>query len=196
MPKIKVLINGYASEKEGAEFASSSVTLIQDQSLNILVDTGMDRQLLTEALGKEGLSTDDIDFIVLSHAHLDHCLLASLFAKARILDDSSIYTFKGKIARHDFKVPGTQIEIIPTPGHDQNHCSVLVETEEFGKVVVAADLFWWPDNQEQKVDYGSLINLADPYLKDKEALIESREKVLKIADYIIPGHGQGFKVKR
>jgi len=34
--------------------------------------------------------------------------------------------------------------------------------------------------------------LSDQYLKDKKALIKSREKILKIADYIIPGHGNQF----
>ena len=196
MPKIKVLIEGYVREENGNERASSSVTLIQDHNLNILIDVGMDKQLLSGALKNEGLSPADINFVVLTHTHLDHCMLVGIFENAQILDDSNIYTLDGKISGHDAKIPGTDIEIIATPGHDQFHCAVLVNTEEFGKVAVAADLFWWPDNREQKTDYNSLLNLDDPYLKDKAALQSSREKILKIADYIVPGHGKPFKVAK
>jgi len=196
MSKIKVLIEGYAKEENGNEYASSSVTLVRENNLNILVDVGMSRQLLLDTLAKEGLSPADINFVVLTHTHLDHCLLAGIFENAQILDNSSIYTFDGKISQHAAKIPGTDIEIISTPGHDQFHCAVLVNTEEFGKVAVAADLFWWPDDKEQKTDYDNLLNLEDPYLKDKEALHSSREKILKIADYIVPGHGKPFKVNK
>jgi hypothetical protein len=33
-------------------------------------------------------------------------------------------------------------------------------------------------------------------MSDEKALKESRKKILEIADYIIPGHGKMFKVKR
>jgi len=76
------------------------------------------------------------------------------------------------------------------------HCSVLVPTEDFGKIVIAGDIFWWRDNEKQKTDKESLINHKDPYVKNEEALINSRKKVLDIADYIIPGHGKMFKVEK
>lgn len=193
MAKIKVLIEGYVKKINGAEYASSSVTLIRDHNLNILVDTGMNRRLLLDALKKAGLTAGDIDYIVITHTHLDHCLLAGIFKNVKILDDSSIYSFDGKMTEHKKKIPGTEIEIMPTPGHDQFHCAVLAETDEHGKVAVAGDLFWWPDDKEQKTDGDSLLKLKDPYLKDKDALRKSREKILKIADYIVPGHGQPFK---
>ncbi len=194
MANIKVIIEGYAKEVDDVEYASSSVTLIHDHDLNILVDVGMNRQLLLDSLAKENLSTDDINYVLLTHTHIDHCLLAGIFENAQIIDDSSIYSFDGKIIEHDGKIPGTDIEIIPTPGHDQFHCAVLVNTDEHGKVAISADLFWWSDSDEQKIDKESLINLDDPYMKDKEALRTSREKILKIANYIIPGHGKPFKI--
>jgi hypothetical protein len=42
----------------------------------------------------------------------------------------------------------------------------------------------------------SLMERKDPYVKNESQLIESRKKILKIADYIIPGHGKMFKVKK
>lgn len=135
------------------------------------------------------MTPDDIDYVVITHTHLDHCLLAGIFTKAKIIDDDSIYYFDGKIVEHNKTVPKTKIKIIYTPGHDQFHCAVLVKTKEYGRVALTADLFWWPDNKKQLTNYKSLLNLSDSYLKDEKALVKSREKILKIADYIIPGHG-------
>lgn len=196
MNKLKVLIEGYAREENDSEFASSSVTLIRSNDLNILVDVGTNRQLLIDQLKKENLTPGDINFIVLTHTHPDHCLLIGMFENATILDNDCIYTYDSKISEHEGKIPGTDIEIIPCPGHDEFHCAVSLDTEELGRVVVAADVFWWPDGIEQKTDHESLINLEDPYLKDETALKKSREKILKIADHVIPGHGKMFKVKK
>jgi len=196
MAKVKILIEGYAREEDSTEFASSTTTLIQEVDLNIIVDPGMNRELLLEALRKENLSPDEINYVILTHYHLDHSLLAGVFEKAKILDDGDIYSWDGKIESHGGKVPGTDIKIIKTPGHDMFHCSVLVPTEDFGKIVIAGDIFWWRDNEKQKTDKESLINHKDPYVKNEEALINSRKKVLDIADYIIPGHGKMFKVKK
>ena len=193
MAEVKILVQGYVKEKNGAEFASSTTSLIQEMDLNIIVDPGMNRKLLLEALKKENLSLDKINYVILTHYHLDHSLLAGIFENAKILDNGEMYSWDGKIETHDGKVPGTDVEIIKTPGHDMFHCSVLVKTNEFGKVIIAGDVFWWEDDEEQKTDRESLIRHKDPYMKNKEELMKSRKKVLEMADYIIPGHGPMFK---
>lgn len=193
MAKIKVLIKGYAKEINKEEFASSTTTLIQDEGIRVVVDPGMNRKTLLEGLLKEKLSLEDINFVIVTHTHLDHSLLAGIFRNAKILDNSDIFSFNGQISEHEGKVPGTNIEIIKTPGHDQFHCSVLVNTKDLGKVVIAGDVFWWADDEKQKIDKQSLLEKKDPYVKDEKALRESREKILEVADYIIPGHGEMFK---
>jgi len=194
--KVKILVKGYVREENGNEFASSTTTLIQENGLNIIVDPGMDRVLLLGALKKENLFPADINCVILTHYHLDHSLLTGIFENAKIMDDSEIYSWDGKIKSHEGKVPGTDIEIIKTPGHDMFHCSVLVKTKEFGKVAIVADVFWWSDEEEQKIDKESLMKHEDPYVKNKEQLMESRKKILEISDYIIPGHGEMFKVEK
>ena len=196
MAKIKVLIKGYTREKDGEEFASSTTTLIQDNNLNVIIDPGMDKEALLGSLAKEGLKTGDINFVIVTHTHLDHSLLAGIFENAKILDNSDIYSFDGKIGGHEGRVPNTDIEIIKTPGHDQFHCSVLVKTEDLGKVIIAGDVFWWTDEEKQKTDKQSLLKHEDPYVKDEKALKESRERILNLADWVIPGHAGMFKVKR
>jgi glyoxylase-like metal-dependent hydrolase (beta-lactamase superfamily II) len=196
MAEVKILIEGYAGEENGAEFASSTTTLIQEKNLNVIVDPGMNRGFLLEALRKEGLSPHKINYVILTHYHLDHSLLTGIFKNAKVMDNTDVYSWDGKIGTHNGEVPGTDIEIIKTPGHDMFHCSVLVNDKNLGKVVVAGDVFWWKDNQEQETDRGSLLKHIDPYMKNEEELTESRKKILKIADYVIPGHGKMFKVKK
>lgn len=196
MAKVEILVKGYAKEKDGEAFASSTTTFIQDDSLNMIVDPGMNREMLLSSLAKRGLKTEDINFVIVTHTHLDHSLLAGIFEDAKILDNNEVYSFNGKIAGHEGKIPNTDIKIIKTPGHDQFHCSVLVKTEDLGKVVIAGDVFWWEDEEKQKTDKQSLLEHEDPYVKDKKALRKSREIMLNLADYIIPGHGEMFKVKK
>jgi len=60
MAKVKILIEGYAREEDDTEFASSTTTLIQEGDLNIIIDPGMNRELLLDVLRKEDLSPDKI----------------------------------------------------------------------------------------------------------------------------------------
>jgi len=196
MAEVKVLIEGYVRKEGNSEFASSTTVLIQENGLNIVVDPGMNRGLLLKNLQKENLSISGINYVIISHTHLDHCLLAGIFENATIFDDSNIYDFNGKIGEHNGKIPNTDIEIIKTPGHDPFHCSVLVNDDKLGKVVIACDVFWWEDGEEQETDRESLMSHEDPYVKNKEQLNESRKKILRLADYIIPGHGRIFKVEK
>ncbi|MCX6807011.1 MAG: MBL fold metallo-hydrolase [Candidatus Berkelbacteria bacterium] len=196
MAEAKILIKGYAKKENDAEFASSTTTLIREGELNIIVDPGMDRKQLLEALKSENLPLKDINYVILTHYHLDHTLLAGIFENAKVLDNSGIYSWNGKIGEHDGKVPGTNIEIIKTPGHDMFHCSILVKTKEYGCIAIVGDVFWWRDNQDQITDKENLIKHEDPYVKNREDLMNSRKEILEVADYIIPGHGKMFKVEK
>lgn len=194
MAEVKVLIDGYAKEIENGWIASSTVSLIKSNGKNIIVDPGCNRTKLLESLKKENLETKDIDYVFLTHDHTDHILLAGIFEKAKVLTPYEIYDEDIQI-RHDNKIPDINIKIISTPGHCKSHNSFLVKTE-VGNIVIAGDLWWWKDDEKQETDYDILIERNDPYVKDKEVIIKTRKKILEIADYIIPGHGKMFKVKR
>ncbi len=190
MAKVKVLIEGYARETEDGWQASSSVVLVEDANRKILVDPGTNKELLLEKLSEKNLTFDDIDIIFLTHYHPDHSLLASLFYKSLILDGTTIYC-GDKEMDYEEKIPGTNIEVIPTPGHTLEHCSLLVSTNE-GKVVIAGDVFWWEDGKQKINNLEDLVKYDDPFMQDEKELKESRKKILEIADLIIPGHGKIF----
>ncbi|MFP2959160.1 MBL fold metallo-hydrolase [Myxococcus sp. 1LA] len=63
----------------------STVTLVQSQQRNILVDSGLcdDADRLVLALKKHGLTPDDVDVVVATHLHYDHCGNHLLFRNAR-----------------------------------------------------------------------------------------------------------------
>lgn len=193
MNKVKVLIEGIGHKNEKSKTVSPSVVLIKTDKYKIIVDPGLNRENLLKALENENLKTDQIDFVVLTHNHLDHCGLVGIFEKAIILDDDTQYLKNGEIKPQEKNILGEGIEIISTPGHDPFHCSVVIKTEDMGIVIVAGDVFWWRDDNEPNKDLETLMNLEDPYYKDLTVLKESRKKILEMADWIIPGHGKMFK---
>lgn len=192
MAEVKILIQGYAKQIEGGWLASSTVILVQSNSKNIIIDPGCNREKLISGLSKNNLKTTDIDFVLLTHGHTDHTLLAGIFENAKVLNPEEIYD-GDKQTEHNNKIPDTDLEIIQTPGHSPEHCSLVVPTEE-GTYAIAGDVFWWMDDEEQKIDIEKK-DEAHPEEVDMKKLIESRKQLLKLGDYIIPGHGGMFKVK-
>jgi glyoxylase-like metal-dependent hydrolase (beta-lactamase superfamily II) len=194
MAEVKVLIEGYAKKLKEGWIASPSTVLIKDSGLKILVDPGSNKKLLSERLAEENLKPEDIDMIFVTHYHLDHTLNIRLFPDCDVLDNNEINR-DDQIFSYSGNIPKTNVKVISTPGHAKEHASLLVETDK-GNVIIAGDLWWWTEDEEQKTDYDSLMEKKDPYVKDEKILKESRKKVLEVADWIIPGHGKMFKVKK
>lgn len=192
MTDVKILIEGYAKPLKNGWLANSSVVLIKSNGKNILADPGFDREKLLNELKNEKLKTSDIDFVFLTHGHIDHSLLAGIFEKAKIVDELYVYQ-KDIITKHDGVIPDTDLKVIRTPGHMEEHCSLIVETEK-GVYAVAGDVFWWLENQKQDIDINKPDN--DPEHMNIKKLIASRKTLLELADYIIPGHGKMFIVKK
>jgi glyoxylase-like metal-dependent hydrolase (beta-lactamase superfamily II) len=194
MTEVKVLIEGYAKEVKKGWLASSTVTLVKSNNKKIIIDPGCNRSLLLKTLKENNLSVDDIDFVFLTHGHIDHALLAGIFKKAMIVTFENLMYDKDLQLEFDKNIFGKETEIINTPGHCIEHISLIVITSK-GKYVIAGDVFWWAEGEKQRVDINKEDD-AHPSETDMKTLIETRKKVLEIADYIIPGHGKMFKVKR
>jgi len=192
MAKVKVLIEGYAKKLEKGFVASSTCCLITTGDKKIITDPGCNREKLHSALKKEDLTTDDIDYVFMSHQHPDHTLLAAIFEKAKYVTfDANLIYDKDELIEFDKNVLGEDVEILDTPGHVLEHLSLLVNTSK-GKVAIAGDVIWWLDDEEQVLD----VNQADHSQAkgmNMEDLVASRKKLLEIADWIIPGHGKMFK---
>jgi len=193
MATVKILVNGYAKKIKNGWRASSTVCLIRSKGKKIITDPGCNRKKLLQALDDENIKTSQIDYVFLSHRHPDHILLASLFEKAKYITfDQGLLYDKDNLNKFKNNILGDEIKIIKTPGHVNEHLSLIVNTEQ-GKIAIAGDAIWWPKGQIQKfnlrqMDYNQAVDM------DTKKLINSRKKLLKQADYIIPGHGKKFKV--
>jgi glyoxylase-like metal-dependent hydrolase (beta-lactamase superfamily II) len=102
---VNVLIQG-----SGFPRLRSTVTLVQSQKRNILVDSGLcdDAGRLVLALQGRGLTPDDVDVVVATHLHYDHCGNHLLFRKARYIVGAKDYIESARFieAYHQDTTPG------------------------------------------------------------------------------------------
>jgi len=185
MAEVKVLIPGYTSaDSEGEGKTCATITLIKDKDLTIITDPGVleSQQILIDALKKEGLDVNDIDVVCITHSHIDHYRNIGMFPKAKTLE---FYGLWDKNTIEDWKEQFTEdIRIIKTPGHDKTSITLLVKTNK-GVIAICGDVFWKENLPKED-------ELAD----EPEKLKKSRKEIIKLADYIIPGHADIYKVKK
>lgn len=163
---------------------------------NVIVDTmtPWDKDYILKKLEDHKVHPDEISFVVSTHGHSDHCGNNNLFLNATHIVGFTI-SYKNKFYDHGFadglnyKIDDF-VEVMPTPGHMLAHVSVLVKTSDGKTVVVAGDLF------ENEDDVHNDNIWKDAGSENEAKQLESREKILKIADWIIPGHGKMFPVSR
>lgn len=191
--EVKVLQAGYA-RRIGAELrADGTITLVKGPK-NTIVDTGgpWDKETIINALAAEGLGAEDILFVVCTHGHSDHTGNNNLFAGATFIVSYDIS--RGDLyAFHDFRSGkgyriDEDIEVIPTPGHTGQDVSVIVRTGD-GVVAITGDLFECEEDLEDE----SLWRASSMLPEEQK---RSRDRVLFMADFIVPGHGDKFRVKR
>jgi N-acyl homoserine lactone hydrolase len=184
----------------------------------ILVDTGIDSietfagyapssqepsETLEGALAIVGWRPEDVDIVINTHLHLDHCGLNSRLPGARFIvqkaewedahnpiqtqtsiyipdlyDPPAVDPAAWLFVEGEYEVaPG--VRVIPTPGHTMGHQSVVVETDE-GRVVYAGDIVNLMDNISKDIPPGIII--------DVRVALQSLDRVRKAGDFVIPSH--------
>jgi glyoxylase-like metal-dependent hydrolase (beta-lactamase superfamily II) len=180
----------------------------------ILVDTGMEEFMIPpgaeeetglqimefeEALATVNLKSEDVDIVIQTHLHNDHCENTYKCANAKVyvqqteldffrephpidhryysdlLDDSEVVTVEGDAEI----VPG--IRVILTPGHTPGGQSVAVETEAGTAVITGfcCNSNNFP-NVGPAVTPGVHLNAIEAY--------ESAQRVKELADILVPIH--------
>ena len=193
---------------------------IEGSDKKILVDTGggdpskadpkwlpywrEEGQSMENALKKIGLECEDIDIVVVTHLHWDHCVGNDLFPNAEIIVQEeelesarspfpiAQYAYKKSIVEDiDYTVISGDREIergvtlIFTPGHTYGLQGVLVEAET-RRYFIASDTFGFFKNLEVEPPMISGIYV------DLRKYYESLEKIAQLSAFILPGHD--FKV--
>lgn len=156
--------------------ARSSVSLIAGGGHKIIVDSGLagEEEKIIGALAGLNVLPEEIDLLINTHSHPDHCGNNHLFFKARIL------------APKDGDAISPGIRIIATPGHSADSISVVVEADM--TIVVAGDAL---------PTFGNFQKMVPPALHTDRSLAEaSMKKILMLADIVIPGHDFPFYVHK
>ncbi len=206
--------------------------LIEGGGRKILVDTGMsdteqsvryhhqgrqdDGQAIHDQLASVGVGAAEIDTIIFTHLHWDHCYNVDRFPRARLVVSEIEYRFalnptppywmtyqhpacgqeppwKGR--RFDL-VQGEEeivegVRVFPTPGHSPGHQSVAVRTTD-GIYVIAGDLFFVRENLEPDAERGWPLTPIGRFSNFIE-LWESMEAAIRRADHILMTHDPSIK---
>jgi len=180
--RVHILHDGYAREEADGEHVGSTVTLIIDGDVVVVVDPGMvsSRTALLAALADQGVAPGSVTDVVFSHHHPDHTVNAAMFPAARVHDHWAIYDGDLWISRAaDGAELSPSIRLIATPGHTEQDISTVASTAD--GVFVCTHAWWSAEGPED-----------DPFSPDPAALARSRQRILDVASVIIPGHGPAF----
>jgi glyoxylase-like metal-dependent hydrolase (beta-lactamase superfamily II) len=161
----------------------STCTLVRDGDLVAVIDPGLapSQAAILDPLSALGLAAEDVTAVILSHHHPDHTINAALFPAAAVHDHWAVYRGDDWESREcEGAELSASVRLIRTPGHSAEDLSTLIGTPD--GIAVATHLWWTVDGPAD-----------DPYAADREVRRQSRERVLGLADLIIPGHGAPFR---
>jgi len=179
MPALFLLKSGSIERDEYGQIldARSSVTMIINERHKIIVDSGLmgEEEPLCKALAELGVKPEEIDCIVNTHSHPDHCGNNHLFSKAKVLTAKE----------GDVIAPG--VWVLATPGHSMDSVSVVVEMQ-MKTIVISGDAL---------PTLGNFLKRVPPALHvDCDLAVASMQKILALADYVVPGHDLPFSIPR
>lgn len=195
---------------------------IEGNGLKVIADTGVhsfewvnqnistvencvleEDETMEGALKKIGWSPDEVDVVVNTHLHYDHCGGNYLFKNAKFyiqkdewefgLDptpnqkqyyESSLFDIRSVNTNHIKLIDGEYViaeglVLIPTPGHTKGHQSLLVNTPE-GVVCYAGDAANLLQNLKE--------NIIGNILYDTQQAFDSMDEIRRKAKFAIPGH--------
>ena len=178
--RLDVLLVGSLTSTGGG--VASSCSLVRDGDRAIVIDPGMaeSQAAILDPLRALGLEPGDVTDVVVSHHHPDHTINIALFPNAAVHDFWA--TYRGTVwedAEEDRRELAPSVRLLLVPGHTAEDVATVVGTPD--GVAVLTHLWWTSDGPAD-----------DPVAEDPEGLHAGRERVLAIADRIVPGHGPAF----
>jgi N-acyl homoserine lactone hydrolase len=215
---------GYGEEVEVPTWAF----LVTDGKEKILVDTGMsdtksadwhhpgsyqpEELRIDRQLAKSSIGVEEINAVIFTHLHWDHCANMKLFVNAQYfvhanelkfaLDPHILY-YKSYSSRKLGAIPpfdGVEFQTVdaeyeynsfitffPTPGHCPGHQSVEVKTDG-GIYIIAGDAVFADENLEpdtrRKLPFTPMGRFVNVF-----ELYDSMERIIERADHVLTGHG-------
>ncbi len=187
LPRVRLVRKGSLT-REGDKIvdASSTITLVEAAGKRILVDTGspvMCDKFLFD-LKSMMLRPGDVDIVINTHLHIDHCGCNDLFENARVyaheLEEPPVGNVR--ISGAVTLMPG--VEIVPTPGHTRGCLSVFVSSDR--RYAICGDSIPTKANFEAHLP---------PFVAfDKDLATRSMDIILGWAEIVVPGHDEPFPI--
>jgi len=204
-PEVYVVLEGsLLRDRKGSILdAHCSVALVVAKDVRLLVDTGApgDEQRVISALDCLGLSPDDITHIIYTHAHRDHAGCDNLYKGAAVfmhpeeMKAEGSWDDRGAIARASPLAEGpciaSGVSAVHTPGHTPGSISVLINGRyggAEGRVICSGDALPTRDNYKFRLPPG--INY------DRALAQRSMERIIALAEWVIPGHDGPIRVSK
>ncbi|HJM74552.1 MAG TPA: MBL fold metallo-hydrolase [Dehalococcoidia bacterium] len=208
MPKLTVLMHGASIGTDAGVIGFCSVILIEGERRILFDSAHVGRRTYLEAqLAAQGLTTDDIDAQVLSHAHWDHVQNCDLFPNAPMLVHRDEVRYAHKPHRNDWATPawtgavldtmaleevgeGHEImsgcRVIELTGHSPGSIGLEVETED-GICILTGDAVH---------NAGVAVRGRSPLVfwnqQDADASIK---RVVESGAAVYPGHDMPFRLR-
>ncbi len=205
--RVDALLQGFPGRADIAGLSWASVALLRAGKHNILVDTAAypARRYLLAALEEHKLNPSDIDMVLLTHLHHDHTAGIDLFPQALFVYSRKEWEYANQTAEHQVQKASLSLlhayrrrlverdgeEIIPgvtavfTPGHSPGGVSYVCQ--------IGAEK--WVMTGDAVKNRAELSTKAVEMTTDPKASLQSIEKILCIADRILPGHDSWLKIE-
>ena len=208
------------------------VFLVEGNGHKILVDTGMSSTEIAhkyhhpgssqpegfavyEQLEKIGVKPEEIDTVILTHLHWDHCYHLAKFTNATFYVQKIEYDFaRNPIPLYyksyeepslgltpqfegiEFELLNGEVEVLdgisvyPSPGHSVGHQTVVVNTND-GKFHCCGDLVFTYDNFKEIPEIGYSITPPSRFqdiVSTWNSIEECKRRVEGKIDHILPTH--------
>ncbi|MEM0227061.1 MAG: MBL fold metallo-hydrolase [Thermofilaceae archaeon] len=196
----KILVPGIPAYTNLGFLGFCNIVLIESDGRYGIYDPGHfgNKEYLLNSLKNNGLSTSDIEFVILSHLHYDHSLNSLIFSKAKI------YASKREVEYTQNTPDLYSAQYLPTLLNDR-----LIKVEE-GDTLYGLKFILLPGHTAGTlgvIDNDTmLVGDAIKYVNDAKkretsfayynlsAANQSITKALKMGKIIVPGHDLPFKV--
>lgn len=209
MTTLETVLQGFGVRSDEGTLGFCGVNLLRDGNRNILVDVGHvgRRVLLLERLKARGLAPADIDAIVLTHAHWDHCLNVDLFPNARLMLSAREHEYARRPHELDWATPSwtgavldrhrvvevkdgdeiaTNVRIMEVPGHSPGSIAVLVQTPD-GVTGIVGDAL--PNSASVTAGICYLVFWSEDDARQSVA------RIMNTCDVVYPGHDRAFRIQ-
>ena len=202
MVDIDILLHGIPGRTNQGYLSYASAAMVDRRAV---VDVGSlaRRPILEETLESAGIDVDDVEDVLLTHLHYDHCDNADLFPNA------TVHVYEAEYRRvddgeYDWATPrnatamladleveffdiGDEVagmEVVHTPGHVEHHVGFIAEGDglTFGLTGDAMKNVQEVETMDPMVFY------------DEAVAVETMQWIADRVDFVVPGHDTPFYV--